>query len=93
MTPSATIKQFPPITKQLALAIAARAVMPHDGRFECYSQKPDSCRIYDINTGQPCWYVYAPWADKMPELRSSRVIIISRRNGQILYDGPAGDEG
>lgn len=85
--------KFPPITKQHALAIAARAAMSHDGQFECHSRKPGNCRLYGINTDQPCWYVYAPWADEMPGLRSSRVIIISRRNGQILYDGPAGDEG
>jgi len=93
MMSSATIKQFPPITKQRALAIATRAVMPHGGRFECYSQKPDNCRIYDINTGLPCWYVYPPSADNQLMLRSSRVIIISRLNGEILYDGSAGDEG
>jgi hypothetical protein len=93
MTPSATIKQFPPITKQRALEIAARVAMTHGGQFKCYSQKPDSCRIYGINTDQPCWYVYAPWADGMLALRSSRVMVVSRLNGDILYDGSAGDEG
>lgn len=93
MMPSAIIKQFPPITKQRALAIAARAAMPHGGRFECYSQKPDSCQLYGINTGQPCWYVYAPWGDGLLALRSSRVMVISRLSGKILYDGSAGDEG
>ncbi|MDO9446785.1 MAG: hypothetical protein Q7J20_02570 [Candidatus Nitrotoga sp.] len=93
MMPSATIKQFPPITKQRALAIAARALTPHSGQFKCYSQKPDSFRIYGINTDQPCWYVYVPWEDGMLALRSSRVMVISRLTGQILYDGSAGDEG
>lgn len=93
MTPSATIKQFPPITKQRALAIAARAVMPHGGRFECYSQKPDNCRLYGINTDRPCWYVYPPMANNQLTLCSSRVIIISRLTGEILYNGSACDEG
>ncbi|RFC31938.1 MAG: hypothetical protein DID91_2727703893 [Candidatus Nitrotoga sp. MKT] len=48
--PVAIVKKFPPITKQRALAIAARALTPHGGQFKCYSQKPDNCRIYGINT-------------------------------------------
>lgn len=93
MAPSATIKQFPPITKQRALEIAARVAMTHGGQFKCYSQKPDNCRFYRIYTDQPCWYVYPPNADNQIMLRSSRVIIISRLTGKILYDGSAGDEG
>jgi hypothetical protein len=88
----AIIKPFPPITKQRALAIATRA-LSRGGQFKCYSQKPDNCRIYGIKIDQPCWYVYAPWGDGLLTLRSSRVIVISRRNGEILYDGSAGDEG
>lgn len=91
--PVAIVKKFPPIIKQRALAIAARALIPHGEQFECYSQKPDSCRIYGINIDQPCWYIYAPWADGMLALRSSRVMVISRLTGKILYDGSAGDEG
>ncbi|MCR4299591.1 MAG: hypothetical protein NUV75_12745 [Gallionella sp.] len=91
--PVAIVKKFPSITEQRALAIAARAFVPHDGQFKCYSQKPDSCRLYDINTDQHCWYVYAPWPDGMLALRSSRVMVISRSTGKILYDGSAGDEG
>ena len=91
--PSAVVKKFPPITKQLALAIAARAFPPHDGQFKCYSQKPDNCLIYCFNTDQPCWYVYVPWEDGRLALRSSRVMVISRLTGKILYDGSAGDEG
>lgn len=89
----ATVIKFPSITKQRALAIAARTLTPHGGQFECYSQKPNNCRIYGINTDQPCWYVYLPWEDGMMALRSSRVMVISRLTGKILYDGSAGDEG
>lgn len=91
--PVAIAIKFPPITKQRALAIAARALTPHGGQFKCYSQKPDSCRIYGINTDQPCWYVYVPWEDRVLALRSSRVMVVSRLTGKILYDGSAGDEG
>ena len=93
--PVATVIKFPPITKQHALAIAARAFPPHDGQFKCYSQNPDNCLIYCFNTDQPCWYVYVPWEDedKVLSLRSSRVMVISRLTGDILYNGSAGDEG
>jgi hypothetical protein len=91
--PVAIVKKFPPITKQRALAIAARALTPHGREFKCYSQRPDSSRIYGINTDQPCWYVYLPWEDGMLALRSSRVMVISRLTGQTLYDGSSGDEG
>jgi hypothetical protein len=89
--PVATVIKFPPITKQLALAIAARAFPPHDGQFKCYSQKPDNCLIYVTWTDQPCWYVYVPWEDGILSLRSSRVMVISRLTGDILYNGSAGD--
>ena len=91
--PVAIVKKFPPITKQRALAIAARTLITHGGQFECYSQKPDSCRIYGIKTDQPCWYIYVPWEDGMLALRCSRVMVISRVTGKILYNGSAGDEG
>jgi len=90
---NSNIKQFPPITKQRALQIAARALKSQDGQFECHSRKPESCRIYGITPIDPCWYVYVPWYDGLIALRSSRVMVISRVNGKILYDGSAGDEG
>ena len=89
--PSAIVKKFPPITKQLALAIAARALPTHGGQFKCYSQKPDNCLIYVTWTDQPCWYVYVPCEDGILSLRSSRVMVISRLTGDILYNGSAGD--
>ena len=90
---NSTIKQFPPITKQRALQIAARALQPQGSQFKCHSREPESCRIYGLNLDQPCWYVYAPWGDEKIALRSSRIIVISRLTGDILYDGSAGDEG
>ena len=87
------VKQFPHITKQKALETAAQKCMSNIGAFNCYSKKPESCRIYGINPADPCWYVYAPWSDEQIVLRSSRVIVISRTTGEIFYDGSAGDEG
>ena len=90
---NSNVKQFPPITKQRALEIAAQVCNDQSGEFECHSQKPENYRSYVTYPNQPCWYVYAPWGDGRFELRSSRVIVISRETGNILYDGLAGDEG
>lgn len=88
------IKQFPPITKPMALEIAKQACKENNEEFSFHSKQPERfAHPYGVNLDEPCWYVYAPWGDGLLALRSSRVIIISRRDGQILYDGPAGDEG
>jgi hypothetical protein len=87
------VKQFPPITKPRALEIAAQVCNDQSGEFVCHSQKPESYHFYITYPNQPCWYVSAPWADGRLALRSSRVMVISRLTGKILYDGSAGDEG
>jgi len=60
----------------------------------CHSRKPAQFNIY-ANFPEPCWWVQVPWNDEKDEnvIRSSRVIVIDRQTGKILYDGPAGDEG
>lgn len=87
------VKQFPPITKPRALEIAAQVCNDQSGEFECHSQKPENYSFYITYPNQPCWYVFANWNDEIIALRSSRVIVISRLTGKILYDGSAGDEG
>jgi len=86
------IKSFPPITKQCALEIAERAVS-RGGQFKCYSQQPKNCNTYGLKTNDPCWYVIAPWNEESNVLRSSRLIVISRVTGEVLYNGSAQDEG
>jgi hypothetical protein len=40
------------------------------------------------------WYVYVPWCDGWdPTIRSSRVIVITKIGGRIIFDGSANDEG
>ncbi len=55
------------------------------------------CRlsIFSQPTDEPMWVVYVPWGDGLDEtmLRSSRVIVISKIDGRVLYDGSACDEG
>lgn len=93
-SPDTNIMQFPPITKSMALGIAQHACNVQDLKFDCYSNKPERCCIlYGINPDEPCWYVMGAWNDNPNVLRSSRLVVISRVTGAILYDGSAGDEG
>lgn len=38
------------------------------------------------------WIVYKNPADSMA-LKSSDIVVVSKRNGRVLYEGSAGDEG
>jgi hypothetical protein len=53
---------------------------------------PANFRIYNPPK-EPCWFIYAPWNDGKETLRSSRIILVSKETGRVLYDGDAGDEG
>jgi hypothetical protein len=87
------VRQFPPITQPMALEIAQHACNVQKMELNCFANKPERCRIYSVNSDEHCWYVYAPWNDGNLALRSSRVVVISRVTGAIIYDGDAGDEG
>ncbi len=85
---------FPRATRQRALQIAAAACKCDAEQLTIHGTQPGNCYLYNAPT-EPCWFVYAPWGDGKDGfmLRSSRVIIISKFNGAILYDGSANDEG
>lgn len=87
---------FPPVTRSMALDIATQALVRsvESESLICHGRKPARFSIY-ASLPEPCWWVQVPWNDESgpPVLRSSRVIVIGRQTGKILYDGPAGDEG
>jgi hypothetical protein len=83
------IKLFPPITKQLALDIAAQVCKSDRKEFQCYSMEPSHYSLYVPWPDQPCWYIDVLWNDDLVAFRSSRVIVISRLTGKIFYDGEA----
>ncbi|TXT21571.1 MAG: hypothetical protein FD134_2654 [Gallionellaceae bacterium] len=89
----AIIKPFPPITIQMALKIARRAFNAKARELKCYAAKPEKCHPYALGTNEPCWYVLGPWSNDLNMLRSSRIVVISRVTGAVLYEGDAGDEG
>jgi len=84
----------PRATRQRALQIVAAACKCDSERLVIHGTQPDNCHIYGA-PAEPCWFVYAPWENGMDGLvlRSSRVILVSKLNGAILYDGSASDEG
>ena len=84
---------FPPITLQMALEIAQRVFNIQDREFKCYANMPERLHPYNVNPDGPCWYVLGAWDDRQHVLRSSRLVVISRVTGAILFDGDAGDEG
>lgn len=85
------------IDKGTAFKIAIEKVsvpkMPDPNKFKVYSRRPANILIYNMPS-EPCFFVYAPWTDGYDEtmLRSSRIILILKKTGHVLYDGTANDE-
>ena len=49
--------------------------------------------IYNVPL-KNAWVVFpTSEPDQTMRLRSSRVVVVSKRTGRVLYDGPAGDDG
>jgi hypothetical protein len=87
---------FPPVTQRMALAIAQQVLAQPvvSTPLICHIRKPVRFNIY-ASFPEPCWWVQVPWNDEKDGnvIRSSRVIVIGRQTGTVLYDGAAGDEG
>ena len=85
---------FPPISRKRAVAIAQDQCTPKPEAFCVYGSKPTNVYIYNLPE-EPCWFIYTPWNDGKDGymLRSSHLMLISKLNGEVLYDGSAHDEG
>ena len=83
-----------PIGREKAIKIAATSSVSDISQYQAFKKYPHKLNIYNPPK-EPCWYITAPWGDGLngQALRSSRIIIISKKTGLILYDGPANDEG
>lgn len=59
-----------------------------------YQATPQRISPY-LMPNEPCWVVRAPWFDGHDgtTIRSSRIIMVCKKSGKILYDGSAHDEG
>lgn len=94
MTPlGSSVRLFPPITKTMAIKIAEQVCAAPSQQFQCRTSLHGKSPLYGVDPDEPCWYVYVPWEDGLRAIRSSRVVVISRWSGKILFDGSAGDEG
>lgn len=84
-----------PVSEERAIKIAMVAYRKNrqfdEQSFRICKVRPN---IY-LQSQDPCWYIFVPWGDGLDGsiLRSSRVIVISKVTGAILYDGSANDEG
>jgi len=78
-----------------ALRIVAKETGVGRGELDCRDGLPDNCNLYitGATIDEPFWCIFVPWQDGVLMLRSSRIILVSKRTGKILFDGDAGDEG
>ncbi|SIR04120.1 hypothetical protein SAMN05920897_12811 [Alkalispirochaeta americana] len=88
------LRLFPPIGRTAALAIARQRCASEPDLFCIYRRLPANVHIYR-QPEEPCWFISAPWNDGSDGLilRSSRLLLISKQTGEVLYDGSANDEG
>ena len=69
--------------------------VPLEPEFANLRQVTDKWEYPLWNVTGPAWYVIVPWNDGLDGrcLRSSRVIVIAKVGGAVLYDGSGNDEG
>lgn len=80
------------INKERALEIAtehASRIVLHT--FKNTDSLPSNCAVY--NAPKDCWYIFCSYDPTSFDLRSSRLICVSKANGEVVYDGSANDEG
>jgi len=83
---------FPWVGPRLAHVIAWIYTRMPLRSISVYDQLPDNCRPYNL-PNDDCWYVLAPYSRDWTCLRSSRLLMITRKGGRIVFDGCASDEG
>lgn len=85
-------KLSPSISRKKALDIAREVSALPLQAFAITRKKPSNFNIYGLPEDEPCWYVTV-LNEGSPAIQSSRVVVISRRTGKVLYNGTALDEG
>ncbi|MGQ0551702.1 MAG: hypothetical protein ACT4PU_00610 [Planctomycetota bacterium] len=78
----------------LRSGVAEAAPRPTAAALRISDGKPGGVYIYGC-PDDPAWFVLMPWYDGKDDLmfRSSRVVVIAKGDGRVLFDGDAGDEG
>ena len=88
------IRFFPPVGKREAINIAQTTAPHRPTPNSIHRKKPENINVYNLPT-EPSWFIFMPWGDGKDEtmLRSSRLMLVSKISGDVLYDGSAHDEG
>lgn len=86
------------VDRQEALGIAARTWAQDPEKFEILTSQ-DGALVLGYRTGpdpDACWIVRVPagvGGQEGASVGPSRVMVITRENGRVLYGGPGSDEG
>ncbi len=96
---TAKLKKRPPSRRKITQAVALRRAERHViNRLFKGAKVADGSKVRlgfypggNWKSGE-VWIVYKNPDDQMA-LKSSNIIVISKRSGRVLYEGPAGDEG
>lgn len=81
------------ISRDKAKRIAGKACAPPLNSMEVFDTPPEGWRLYGVKGDEPCWYVRVPSEFDGMMLHNSRVLVVSRKTGNVLYSGSACDEG
>jgi hypothetical protein len=81
------------INRQKALEIAQKQCMPLTDTLKIYDSEPSHWSIYWDKKDEEYWYVERSGAGGAGVICSSHAIVISKKTGDVVYDGSAGDEG
>jgi hypothetical protein len=84
----------PKVSRGKAIRIARESAGHELEFYDVLDYKPEKCALYYLPK-EPAWFILSPWNDGKDGkiLRSCRLIMVSKLNGKILYDGSAEDEG
>jgi len=89
------LRFFPPVGRKRAVGIAWKAAASDTPEaYSVHRKRPANINVYNL-PAEPSWFIFMPWGDGKDEtmLRSSRLILVSKTTGDILFDGSANDEG
>ncbi|MGD9874873.1 MAG: hypothetical protein AB7T27_11495 [Kiritimatiellia bacterium] len=84
-----------PVSRKKAAAIVCEQCGVGAEDIQISGRKPDKVAMYGLSMIDPCWFVHVPWMDGRSRymLCPSRIVLVSKITGKILYDGSARDEG
>jgi hypothetical protein len=81
------------ISRQKALKITQKQCIPPIDEFTIYDHKPSGWCLYGLKDDEEYWYVRRSGSWEQGILTNSYAIVISKKTGEVVYYGSAGDEG